>query len=425
MSAPSKKSIFYLVCLLGSSFISLASVSAQTGGGDEVNCAVTPDQILGQAFSGTAGAEGETSEGGTTPEGEAIETEGLGTSPEWIVENLLYAPSGPEQVAILVIDDFSSDGLGDVPASHGWLVWEVFQQLYAQLPQIPADQITLRQVDVADEAGYRSDLILPAIQSAIEELVAQGFRRFVLNMSFVFIPCQDRDVNFDFADFMNARQSNPEHSLVEQLGGNPQYVRSILEDARIGYIDETELASLEQETPRGSPSLQVRVGETDVSEIPPTPSSTAPNFRGQDLSVLRLFNNARLQSDPLREFLRSLRDIMVIPVASAGNFKQRQPFYPARWPEVISISANEGNDLRFWLHSNNGDVSVPGAWFLFDDGQYRAGTSFAAPVVSVLIAVDLTQTDPTCEIRGNAPMLARGSYDNELIAEAVSHYCNQ
>jgi hypothetical protein len=141
--------------------------------------------------------------------------------------------------------------------------------------------------------------------------------------------------------------------------------------------------------------------------------------------VLQLFNNTRLQSDPLREYLRGLRDVIVVPVASSGNFKQRQPFYPARWPEVISVSANEGNDLRFWLHSNNGDISVPGAWFLFDDGQYRAGTSFAAPVASMLIAVDLTQTDPTCEIRGNAPMLARGSYDNELFAEAANQYCGR
>jgi hypothetical protein len=30
----------------------------------------------------------------------------------------------------------------------------------------------------------------------------------------------------------------------------------------------------------------------------------------------------------------------------------------ARWPEVISIGANEGNDRRFWLPSNNGKISV-------------------------------------------------------------------
>ena len=165
--------------------------------------------------------------------------------------------------------------------------------------------------------------------------------------------------------------------------------------------------------------------QTESAEIPPTPAGDAPELRGQDLRVLRLFNNPRLQADPLRDFLRDSRrnDLIIIPVASAGNFKQRQPFYPARWPEVISVSANEGDNLRFWLHSNNGDVSAPGAWFRFEDGQYHAGTSFAAPVVSMVIALDLTQLEPICGIRGNRPVLAHGSYDNQLLGEAVGQYC--
>ncbi len=87
------------------------------------------------------------------------------------------------------------------------------------------------------------------------------------------------------------------------------------------------------------------------------------------------------------------------------------------------MSANEGDNLRFWPHSNDGDISVPGAWFLFDDGKYRAGTSFAAPVVSMLIALDLTQTTPQCKIRGNTPVLAHGAYDNQLLADAVAQFC--
>ncbi len=163
-----------------------------------------------------------------------------------------------------------------------------------------------------------------------------------------------------------------------------------------------------------------------VRQIPPTPAQAGPAVQSQDLRVLRLFNNARLQSDPLRDFLRqTTRDRIVIPVASSGNFKQRQPFFPARWPEVISVSANEGNDLRFWLQSNNGAVSVPGAWFLFDDGEYRAGTSFAAPVVSTLIAIDLTQAEPQCGSRGGTSVLARSNYDNSLIGDVVQQFCKK
>jgi hypothetical protein len=87
------------------------------------------------------------------------------------------------------------------------------------------------------------------------------------------------------------------------------------------------------------------------------------------------------------------------------------------------VSANEGDNQRFWLQSNNGAISVPGAWFLFDDGEYRAGTSFAAPVFSMLIAIDLTQPAPQCALRGGKPILARGNYDNALIGDAVQQFC--
>jgi hypothetical protein len=407
---------FGLLCL------NFASTYAQQNNQADRNCAVTPDQILGQAYSRTAGAAGETAEAGLTPEGENILAEGLATNVEWIMQNLAYSTVGEEPVAVLVVDDFSSDGTGDTPASHGWLVWEVFEQLHTTLPQDMASIITLRQVDIADEGDYRSDLILPAIQSAIEELGGQGISRFVLNLSFSFIPCQDSDTGFSFSEFVDARRSNPGRSLVEELGADPQYIQGILEDSRVSYIDETGLASTETEVGRGSELLSA---QTESAEIPPTPAGAAPELRGQDLRVLRLFNNPRLQADPLRDFLRESRrnDLLIVPVASAGNFKQRQPFYPARWPEVISVSANEGDNLRFWLHSNNGDVSAPGAWFLFENGQYHAGTSFAAPVVSMLIALDLTQIEPICGIRGNRPVLTHGSYDNQLISEAVAHYC--
>ncbi len=411
---------FYLICLIGVFLLSAGVVDAQNRNQDVVNCALTPDQILGQAFSGTAGASGEISDSGLTPEGENIEIGLLDSNADWIMNNLLYATPGTESVAILVIDDFSSDGSGDTPASHGWLVWQVFQQLYDNLPVAAARQITLQQVDIADQQGYRSDLILPALQSAIQDLSGQGINRFILNMSFVFIPCTDKDLGFNISDFLDARQSNPGLSLVEQLGDDPQYVHSILKDSRIGYIDDTSFALIDPTAPRGSQQLPIA---ERMPPIPPTPSAAKPTFRGQDLSVLTLLNHTNLQSDPLRDFLRQQRGLMIVPVASSGNFKQRRPFYPARWPEVISVSANEGNNLRFWLHSNDGDVSTPGAWFLFDDNQYRAGTSFAAPVASLLIAIDLTQPTPQCSIRGNVPVLAHGSYSNQLLEDAVAQYC--
>ena len=80
---------FYRTCLIGVLLLSVGIVDAQNQKLDAINCALTPDQIVGQAFSGTAGASGETSDSGLTPEGESIETDQLATSADWITSNLL------------------------------------------------------------------------------------------------------------------------------------------------------------------------------------------------------------------------------------------------------------------------------------------------------------------------------------------------
>jgi hypothetical protein len=406
-------------------FSNLSSMLAQ--GQSQRNCAITPDQILGQAFTSTAGAAGGTGDGGLTPEGEDIEAEGLAASVDWILENLTYSSVGDQQVAIIVLDDFSADGGDGSPISHGWLVVQVLEQLQQALPQNSGNLIRLYPVNIASEAGYQSELILPELMSAVDALSSEGVQRVVVNMSFVFVPCQDDELAFDYSSFQTTRRNDPTQSIIDFLGDDEQYVRAILGDSRISYIDETGFDDTNATQLRGSQSLSQRQdGAAGTQRIAPTPNAQPRAFQANDLRVLRLFNRQSLQADPIRDYLRRMpRDRIVVPVASAGNFKQRQPFYPARWPEVISISANEGNDLRFWLPSNNGEISVPGAWFLFDDGEYRAGTSFAAPMVSMLVALDLTQREPNCSVRGNQPVLAHGAFNNNLLADAVQQRCRR
>ena len=403
----------------------LSSLAAQ--GQSQRNCAITPDQIIGQAFTSTAGAAGGTGAGGLTPDGEDIEAEGLAASIEWILANLAYRSTGDQQVAIIVLDDFSADGNDGSPISHGWLVMQVLEQLQQALPQDLGSLVRLYPVNIADEAGYQSELILPELMTAVDVLSAEGFHRFVVNMSFVFIPCQDDELAFDYSSFQATRRNDPTQSIIDYLGDDEQYVRMVLDDSRISYIDETGFANTDATQLRGSQSLpQGQPGSAGAQRIAPTPNAQPRAFQSNDLRVLRLFNRQSLQADPIRDYLRSTpRDRIVVPVASAGNFKQRQPFYPARWPEVISVSANEGNDLRFWLPSNNGEISVPGAWFLFDDGEYQAGTSFAAPVVSMLVALDLTQREPSCPVRGNQPVLAHGAFSNDLLSDVVQQRCRR
>lgn len=378
------------------------------------SCMATPDQLLGQAFGGTAGAAGEIGEDGLTPEGEDIEAEGLAAESEWILENLQYSESGGLPVAILIVDDFSSDGTEDEdePVSHGWLVYEVFTQLHDLLEPEIAEKIILEQVDISGESGYRSDLVVAALTDTIDRLSEEGVQRFVINMSFVILPCVDEELNFDFDEFIAQRRDDPDHSIVEAVGNDPAYVRSLLRDSRVTYVDETGLSTDEAPERERGRSAQDQPGG----------QGGPPQFVEDQLRILRLLRRSQLQSDPLRDFFRNSREL-IIPVASSGNFKGREPLFPARWSEVLSVSATEGNDLRFWTHSNNADVTVPGAWYLFEDEVYRAGTSFAAPVVSLLLAVDLTQQDPTCAKRGNAPVLAHGNFDNTLLLDAVEGRC--
>lgn len=422
MNITAKRTLVGLAIILGL-LLSAPGLFAQRDPLDQANCALTPDQILGQAYSRTAGAAGEIGEGGLTPGGEDIIASGLSASAEWIMQTLPYSSTGTERVAILIVDDFSSEGDAETPPSHGWLVHEVLESLHTLLPPAIVENIQLWQVNIAGENGYRSDLIVPQVQAALTELRGLGITRVVLNLSFVFIPCRDQALGFDIQQFVAARVDNPGRSLVEQLGGDVQYVRSILRDSRVLYIDPTALATADQEAPRDNPSLRGNQGGNQGGQVRPTPAGARPEHRPQDLRVLQLFGNTRLQNDPLRDVIRQTRGMTIVAIASSGNFKQRQPFYPARWPEVLSVSANEGENLRFWIQSNNGDVSAPGAWFPFADDEFRAGTSFAAPVVSMLVAMDMTQSQPQCRIRNGRLALGSGNYGNQPVEAAAAQLC--
>jgi hypothetical protein len=368
-------------------------VSAQGENLTGVNCAVTPDQLLGQANVGFAGAA---NVGFAGAAGDVVRNANLELDAAQIVADWQYSGAGEEPVAIVIIDDFSSDepvAAADwTTASHGWLVNEVFMRLYAQLPPEVADNIQFETIDVADETiSFRSDRIQEALAETVDTLSAQGISRFVVNMSFVFVACQDG--NFNFMRFLEERENNPNHTVIEEAGGSVADVTTILSDNSVERVDPSD-----NRGPR-----------RDVL---------------QRLAFLRLFELSQLNSDPLRDYLRDNQDVTIIAVASAGNLKWRRPFYPASWPEVLGVSALAGTGGDLWTLSNNGEVSAPGAYFFFDDDTYRAGTSFAAPVVSLMVAVDLTQATPTCGIQGNSPALAsNGQNDDVPLLDAVADRC--
>jgi subtilisin family serine protease len=85
----------------------------------------------------------------------------------------------------------------------------------------------------------------------------------------------------------------------------------------------------------------------------------------------------------------------VIFVAAAGNEGPlAEPSYPAAYPQVIAVTAVT-KDLRNYRYANRGDhidVSAPGVdiWTAAPDKRagYHSGTSFAAPHVTAVLAVE-------------------------------------
>ncbi len=82
-------------------------------------------------------------------------------------------------------------------------------------------------------------------------------------------------------------------------------------------------------------------------------------------------------------------------VAAAGNEgPAAAPSYPAAYPQVIAVTAVT-KDLRNYRYANRGDhidVAAPGVdiWTAMPGGRagYQSGTSFAAPHVTAILAVE-------------------------------------
>lgn len=96
-----------------------------------------------------------------------------------------------------------------------------------------------------------------------------------------------------------------------------------------------------------------------------------------------------------------------VPVASSGNYAPwlgGTPLSPANWPEMIAVAASLGNEGPQWQFSQDGNVIAPGAGFPLNEDQSIAGTSFAAPFVSMIAAQWMTYPD-ACVFDGTNPPL--------------------
>jgi hypothetical protein len=313
-------------------------------------------------------------------------------------------------VTILVVDDFGNTDLADVQASsadnctvnlesqafiargvsatpitepHGEIVYDELSGLLADamVTSIDLVRVDIQGLTTADAA----DRIEAALNSTVADFI-------VLNMSFAIIPCEFIQTFAEYQAQLLSAQSAKDVKKHHDL-----FQRSVI------FYDGTVFPAM--------------------------------SHRAQNLQDL----------DPLQT-LFSDWSANVIAVASAGNFGMDYPFWPGAWAQVVSVSGSTGEGFyasAAWDKkkdtplltgdvampnkknriSNYGEVMMPGEYDSASAGMV-VGTSFAAPRLSVALALYVAQVGPAlCQNDHGGSALAYGDWDNLTLADAVQTYC--
>lgn len=391
-----------------------AAPPAQPRGVSNDNCAVTAFDIAGQGVGYIEGAAG-----GELPPG--LQRNQV-VDPADVALQIVRA-GGPEDVAILVIDDFFEYGDG---LAHGRLVTDLLlamikaNPVYAAGPQPimgarnqppiwvfepnGAGRLLVVEVDTQD---YNTDGLRDRVEEAVNLVHdTYGVNRVVLNMSFVLVPCV-----------------TPEYDLY-----------ALREDRRAGVAERpvliAEVATARQ-TPVNLERTPVDVATTALGQDAATREvvNVMVNYAGQ-AAQRTIADNDPTGLDPLHEYIKTLTgagrywnasgSLVVVAVGSAGNFgRLLDSLVPAAWAEVASASAFIGPRIP-WPSSNKGQVMLTGGLFALD-GAYLIGTSFSAPLLSMNLAYYLTNeklcVDPPLTLDLNG-------FPDAVIGKVVNANCN-
>ncbi|MBL8154846.1 MAG: DUF11 domain-containing protein, partial [Anaerolineae bacterium] len=534
--------LLILLCLVVpiSSLLPSVAATATTNGA----CAVTPDKVDGQGLNVTGFGLSVTQLGlnvtqlglNVTGFGLSVTQFGLNVTqfgtPEQIAADIIKNPLTPAWLtsqlptvaggsgyngtptAVLIVDDFSA------PTAHGFDVRKVFDELYAAVDSSDdglvnsSPNISLRNIDISVEnIGFESTAIANAIRAAVDALKLQGFKHFVINMSFGLLPCSSTtDVTLtDSGTGQQFRVTNDfsydafEAARDQALNNKTKQVFPVLEcvakntngtfTAYFGYENKNPVSVTipvgddnrflpHAPQDRGQPSVfgpgrrqfvfkvdfdgknivwQLKgpdgKGRTATASSNPTMDckrrgiTPPPNgnitlapigygvtqFATQTLGVPQNFADEYLnylstqpQDDPisglqalLRRYLQeSFADgqssapgsnFAVIPVAASGNFRNLfggLPLQPAFFPETIASGATLGDFGARWTLSHDGNLLAPGAGYVFERDssgkilRIGAGTSYAAPYVSMLSALWLTYDDACTFGNGLPPLVS-------------------
>ena len=307
-----------------------------------------------------------------------------------------------KDVAIIILDDFSQNSFTLAPelfvqeeispemlvrferegkSSHGALVLNHINGIVAALGSFSSAWSSPERLEWTHENGrklillavapsdFNTESVGQALDKALQSLTREGIADIVVNMSFVILPCSI------VKDFVLNKLVYP--SLFD-------YFDHLISENTRKFMND-----------RGLPDFLSSEVSSRISDL-----------------VLDSFRPVNPQGDPLRQTILSYQEVLF--VAAAGNFGRAVSAYPAYWDEVLAVSAS--SPLEKAEFSNTGKVMLPGAWFRLSNplelnghalpvaNLIYAGTSFAAPALSLFSALDLA-SKAYCGLRESRPQL--------------------
>jgi len=328
------------------------------------------------------------------------------------------------------------------PASHGIDVDGVERTVarwtYAP-PPLPSSRAPAAGSDVllvgVSVRSYRTDEILARLQRLVTSMRRAGYSRFVLNLSFVVVPCDIAAILDEagaggqnlLARYEALIATLPEYSAVESAlktlvaGTSPaKLTGALLAEPNLGPLTRRVIVDTFYGLLLAPPGVRARYNER------------TPTLLGEALQ--RVYGDEAWEA-----FRKQTAAVRVVPVGAAGNGILRLdakgtglvhqqldfPFAPALWSTVTSASAQVGTGLA--AYSNWGEVVRDGT------GPFQAaGTSFAAPRLSALEALYLL-TGGAVACDGHTPPLGYAdladdtgpTWENRTVPSAAGAYCHE